>query len=356
MGKFNTIKRKLKEIKEEDVSDNELPVKIRSSDEPIPKKVKWTNKQRVLIFASRGISHRDRHLMKDLRTLMPHSKPESKMERKDDLFVINEICEMKNCNKCILFEGRLKRDLYMWIGNVPDGPSAKFLVQNVHTMAELKLTGNCLKGSRPLLSFDENFTKNAHYSLLKELLVQIFGTPNHHPKSQPFTDHVITFSIVDNRIWFRNYQILSEDGALAEIGPRFVLNPIKIFDGSFGGEALWENPRYVSPALYRRQLKQAASTKYENRLDKKMYYEATRPEQSYQLNPVDEIFTGEPLEKATEILNREKEYMQIIEGEKKPERRPKKTKTKENKVSVKTNKFKKQKHGKKKIKGMKRKM
>lgn len=30
----------------------------------------------------------------------------------------------------------------------PDGPTAKFLVLNVHTMDELKLTGNHLKGSR----------------------------------------------------------------------------------------------------------------------------------------------------------------------------------------------------------------
>ena len=89
---------------------------------------------------------------------------------------------------------------------------------SVYTMLELKLTGNCLKASRPLLSFDENFSKEPHYQLLKELFVQIFSTPNHHPKSQPFIDHVFTFSILDNKIWFRNYQILSEDGALAEIG------------------------------------------------------------------------------------------------------------------------------------------
>ena len=50
------------------------------------------------------------------------------------------------------------------------------------------------------------------------LFFQIFSTPNHHPKSQPFYDHVFTFSISDNRIWFRNYQILEEDGSLAEIG------------------------------------------------------------------------------------------------------------------------------------------
>lgn len=110
------------------------------------------------------------------------------------------------------------------------------------------MTGNCLKGSRPLLSFDENFTTHAHYSLLKELLTQIFGVPNHHPKSQPFFDHVYTFSILDNRIWFRNFQILTEDGALAEIGPRFVLNPVKIFSGSFGSDTLWDNPHYISPA------------------------------------------------------------------------------------------------------------
>ena len=58
--------------------------------------------------------------------------------------------------------------------------------------------------------------------------MQIFGVPNHHPKSQPFFDHVFTFSVADDRIWFRNFQIVEEDGALAEIGPRFVLNPIKV--------------------------------------------------------------------------------------------------------------------------------
>lgn len=303
MGKMKGGKRKLKAITkpEEEFSDNEVPAKARSSDEPVPKKVKWANKQRVLIFASRGISHRDRHLMQDLKALMPHSKPECKMERKDDMFVVNEICEMKNCNKCILFEGRLKRDLYMWIANIPSGPSAKFLVENVYTMAELKFTGNCLKGSRPILSFDENFTRNPHYILLKELFVQIFGTPYHHPKSQPFIDHVITFSVVDNRIWFRNFQILSEDGALAEIGPRFVLNPIKIFGGSFRGQTIWENPRYVSPAMYRRQIRKIAAHKYENRLEKKMTYEKSRPKESYHLNPIDEIFSGDTLEKASEI-------------------------------------------------------
>ncbi|KAG8599105.1 hypothetical protein GDO81_002877, partial [Engystomops pustulosus] len=168
---------------------------------------KWTNKERVLIFSSRGINFRTRHLMQDLRRLMPHSKADTKMDRKDKLLVINELCEMKNCNKCVYFEAKKKKDLYMWITNSPAGPSAKFLVQNIHTLAELKMTGNCLKGSRPLLSFDPVFDQDPYLSVLKELFIQTFGTPRYHPKSQPFVDHVFTFSVADNRIWFRNYQI-----------------------------------------------------------------------------------------------------------------------------------------------------
>lgn len=44
-------------------------------------------------------------------------------------------------------------------------------------------------------------------------------------------------------------QIIDEDAALVEIGPRFVLNLIKIFQGSFGGPTLYENPHYKSPNL-----------------------------------------------------------------------------------------------------------
>ncbi|XP_038131009.1 ribosome biogenesis protein BRX1 homolog [Cyprinodon tularosa] len=226
---------------------------------------KWTNKERVLIFSSRGVNYRTRHLMQDLRTMMPHSKADTKMDRKDKLFVVNEVCEIKNCNKCLFFEAKKKQDLYMWISNCPHGPSAKFLVQNIHTLAELKMTGNCLKGSRPLLSFDPKFDKDPHYALLKELFIQTFSTPCYHPKSQPFVDHVYTFSIADDRIWFRNYQIIEEDASLVEIGPRFVLNLIKIFQGSFGGPTLYDNPNFQSPNLHRAQLRLAAAAKVRER-------------------------------------------------------------------------------------------
>lgn len=239
-----------------DVPPTKLPL-IRHSEEGQMTLIKgrYVNRQRLLIFASRGISFQIRHLMKDFRSMLPHAKTESKMEKRDSLVVINEICETRNCNKCIFFEGHRKLDSYVWMSAVPNGPSMKFYLENVHTSGELKLSGNCLKGSRPLISFDPSFDSEPHWRLMKELFTQLFGTPRYHPRSQPFVDHVITFTILDNRIWFRNYQMIEEDGSMAEIGPRFVLNPVKIFADSFRGETVWENPKFIPPAVQRRRLK-----------------------------------------------------------------------------------------------------
>eukprot|EP00955_Chlamydomonas_euryale_P039058 351290-Chlamydomonas_euryale.AAC.1 len=74
-------------------------------------------------------------------------------------------------------------------------------------MAELKLSGNHLKGSRPVLSFDKAFDGQPHLQLVKEMLGQIFTTPRRHHKSKPFFDHVLSFSVADDRIWMRNYQV-----------------------------------------------------------------------------------------------------------------------------------------------------
>ena len=60
--------------------------------------------------------------------MMPHTKTDSKMQKKESLFAVNEIAEMKNCEKCLLFEGRKKKDIYMWAANVARGPSVKFEV------------------------------------------------------------------------------------------------------------------------------------------------------------------------------------------------------------------------------------
>lgn len=197
----------------------------------------FKNKQRVLIIASRGIVHRFRHLMMDIAKLLPHGSKDAKMESKDRPMVINEICEMKGCNNAMYFETRKHKDLYMWVAKTPLGPSAKFLIQNIHTMGELKFTGNHLMGSRPFLVFDAAFDSEPHLQLIKEMLSHAFGTPKGHRRSKPFVDHTMSFFFLDGRIWVRNYQITKKEGStepvLVEVGPRFCMQLHRIFAGAF---------------------------------------------------------------------------------------------------------------------------
>ncbi|KAG0318393.1 Ribosome biogenesis protein brx1 [Dissophora globulifera] len=238
----------------------------------------FKNKQRVLLLSSRGINSRHRHLLTDLENLLPHGKKDAKLDSKSKLYIINELADLNNCNNCVFFEVRKRQDLYMWISKTPNGPSMKFHIQNIHTMEELKMTGNCLKGSRHILSFDKNFESSPHWQLMKELFTQVFGIPKTSRRIKPFIDHVISFSIVDNRVWFRNYQITEKplehrsatdttDLTLVEIGPRFVMNPIRTFDGSFGGQTAFENPEFVSPNVARSNIKNAKAGRYKSRMD-----------------------------------------------------------------------------------------
>lgn len=201
--------------------------------------------------------------------MLPHGRKEPKFDSKSKLRQLNELAELYNCNNILYFEARKHQDLYMWLSKAPNGPTVKFHVNNIHTMDELNFTGNCLKGSRPILSFDTSFDESPNNKLIKELLIHAFGVPPRARKSKPFVDHVLTLSIVDNKIWVRNYQIsesVPEDQekkrkgdtelSLVEIGPRFVLTPITILEGSFSGAVIYENKEYVSPNFARAQIKQ----------------------------------------------------------------------------------------------------
>jgi len=170
---------------------------------------KYHNKQRCLIICSRGVTSRFRHLLEDLKTLIPHHKKESKLDAsKSDKGgiggAVNDIAEIRGCNSVLFLECRKRQDAYMWLGHTgkKDGPSAKFLVENIHTMDELRLTGNCMRGSRPLLTFDTAFDSDAtpELKLLKCLFTDVFGTPRGHPKSKPFVDRVMGFYYADGKV------------------------------------------------------------------------------------------------------------------------------------------------------------
>ena len=264
---------------EDDESDDDSDIEIPSTASIVGKSPVYGNKQRVLIISSRGITARYRHLLEDFKKLIPHHKKDNKLDSKNEIHAVNEIAEIKGCNQVIYFETRKRQDLYMYLGKSPQGPSVKFQVVNIHTMDELKLTGNCMIGSRPLLNFDAHFESSPHWKLLKLLLSDSFGTPFGHPKSKPFVDRIMSFIIIKNNIckyiWIkstlfrflklflgvRNYQIVDKndraDGKetnLIEIGPRFVLTPIRVFNGSLYGATLYQNSSYVSPNEQRAEI------------------------------------------------------------------------------------------------------
>ena len=177
-------------------------------------------------------------------------------------------------------------------------------------MSELHFPGNCLKGSRPILSFDKAFDSQPHFLVVKELLIHIFGVPKHSRKTKPFIDHVMGFSIIDGKIWIRCFQIsetelskgeaatsnpdamegltngnaekenATEKGvkapkarkgdskiSLVEIGPRFVLTPIVILESSFGGPVIYENRQFVSPNQIRSEQRRGKAGKYARRVE-----------------------------------------------------------------------------------------
>ncbi|KAL9090160.1 MAG: hypothetical protein Q9165_005440 [Trypethelium subeluteriae] len=268
------------------------------------------NRQKLLVLSSRGVTHRHRHLINDLYSLLPHSRKDAKLDTKTKLYQLNELADLFSCNNVLFFEARKGKDLYAWISKPPNGPTVKMHVQNLHTMEELHFPGNCLKGSRSILNFDSRLstTETPHLPLIRELLTHVFGVPKTSRKVKPFVDHIMCFTYLEGRIWVRNYQISeteprndkagqtqgqvngavngeqgeNEDGdaktskkarkgdthiQLVEIGPRFVLTPIVVLESSFGGPVIYENKEFVSPNQIRSELRKARSGRFNRRAE-----------------------------------------------------------------------------------------
>ena len=220
---------------EEDEGDAPKPTPQPVIQSSIKSDGRYNNKQRLLLLSSRGVTARYRHLLEDLRTMIPHSKKESKLDVGKNYSggimgggygaAVNEIAEVRGCHTVLFLECRKRgQDGYMWLGRtshanssfegsgegaataggkhlmITGGPSVKFHITNIHTMDELKMTGNCMKGSRPILSFDKSFDHIDHLKLIKHLFIDVFGTPRGHPKSKPFVDRVLAFYYADGKV------------------------------------------------------------------------------------------------------------------------------------------------------------
>ena len=139
----------------------------------------------------------------------------------------------------------------------------------------------------PASQFRRNLRCDPRYAIDKRDASPHLWVPKGARKSKPFTHHVISFTIADGKIWFRNYQISEAEVAknvdpdapksktvetelsLVEIGPRFVMTPIVILEGSFGGPVIYENKEFVSPNAIRADIKNRKAQKYHVRTQEK---------------------------------------------------------------------------------------
>ncbi len=245
--------------------------------------------------------------MEDIKAMMPHHKAEPKFDKSLDMKEITEICELRSCNNAVYFEHHKSNYCYIYFAGMPAGPTIKFQVYNVHTLGEMKLSGNCLKASRPLLHFDSAFDDSAspHLQVMKNMFIRVFGTPRNHPKSQPFHDHVMGFYWIDGKVWFRHYQIspVSSDyldnpdyQTLTEIGPRFVLEPVLILDGSFGGKVLYKNTEFQSPAQLMRAGRAAKAEDSKKDAIQTAFTKVRKETSQMERDHIDKLFDNVPME------------------------------------------------------------
>ena len=242
-----------------------------------------------VLFETNDFSHR--HLLADMTSLLPHTHKETKLDTKKKQagynLLLNSLADLHSCNVIFFLEARKRgQDLYLWLSRPPNGPTIRFHVNNLHTMGELNagFSGNCLKGGRGLVVFDRSFDEqtgpgNEYRGLIREMLRGVFSVPRRGVKGmKPFVDRIIGIFGVDGKIWIRVYEIREAEGdakgkdgspdvTLVEIGPRFVLTPIVILEGSFGGPVIYENKEYVSPNQVRRDIRMNKAARYSKRRD-----------------------------------------------------------------------------------------
>jgi ribosome biogenesis protein BRX1 len=80
------------------------------------------------------------------------------------------------------------------------------------------------------------------------------------------------------------------DTSLVEIGPRFVLSPIRIFRGSFGGQTLYQNADFVSPNAVRAANMKDKSITYQERKFKEQKRKTRKRELVLPEDPLDSVF------------------------------------------------------------------
>ena len=78
--------------------------------------------------------------------------------------------------------------------------------------------------------------------------------------------------------------------SLIEIGPRFVLDPIRIFSGSFWGQTIYQNADFVSPSSIRSDRLRHKGHEYKTRKDSQVARKRRNEELVVGEDPLENVF------------------------------------------------------------------
>lgn len=217
-----------------------------------------------LLLHNRGMIRQEAQVFDNFQACIPHAKSENSMTKKH-YTELGEIAEDRRCDTIGMIETCHKRRIpegYLWIAACPHGPSFNFYINDAQSIENLRLIGNAMKGSRPILQFDPKFDDGGVFELAKMSLQRLFSVPFQDKHSKPYVDRTMMFTIENGLIYIRHYQIQWGDGEndtdLAEIGPRVVLEPNFVLAGVFSGRKIWKNANFTGP--YQEMVKEKRET------------------------------------------------------------------------------------------------
>lgn len=149
-------------------------------------------------------------LKREYENFCPHVKVEKKCLEDKTPKNLMYMARKRKCDLICFWETKNHTDLYLYLSQSPEGPTARFHVIDIKSSKSMRFSGNFAKNTRPIINFSSDFDDLAELRVMKELLKRFFQSPYLHYKQAPFVDHVFQFLVTHEdvlRIDFHSYQI-----------------------------------------------------------------------------------------------------------------------------------------------------
>lgn len=168
--------------------------------------------------------------MKDIGKLVAVEE-EQKWDMGKEYDELRSLMELNECDSMLFFRST-KRSDDLWMG-LRDGMSVLFRLHNISTMKDCNFGVNAFKECGYVVMFSKEFDEVEHLQHVKGVIEQIFV-------SGETKDKALCFFHVDGVVWVRCYRIGEK---LEELGPRFVLEVLGVFEKCFRGRVLYRAGR-----------------------------------------------------------------------------------------------------------------